>query len=76
MFRIQYKVFTNLQNPNSKTEIRKPWAKNRLSKTISKPLKTTQKENLWALPMNPQIYIADTILGATTQKPITRSLEG
>ena len=26
MFTIQYKVSTNLQNPNSKTRIRKPWA--------------------------------------------------
>ena len=26
MFTIQYKVSTNLRNPNSKTGIRKPWA--------------------------------------------------
>ena len=36
MITIQYKVFTNLRNPNSKTGIRKPWVENRSSENRKK----------------------------------------
>ena len=46
MFTIQYKVFTDLQNPNSKSGIRKPLAKNHQ--------KQPKKIHSRALPPNPQ----------------------
>ena len=49
MFTLQYKVFTDLQNPNSKYKIRKPWAENRSSENRKKQPKT----KLWGLAPEP-----------------------
>ena len=69
MFTIQYKVSTNLQNPNSNTGIRKPWAEKPntmdCKTTHHNTTKNNQKKKLGALPPNPQIHVVDTILVLT-----------
>ena len=72
MFTIQYKVSTNLRNPNSKIGIRKPWAKKPNTMDCKTANHTIAKNNpkffSGALPSNPQIHVVDMVLVLTHQK--------
>ena len=87
MFTIQYKVFTNLLNVNSKTRIRKPWAKKCLSE--NHPLENRQKQpkiktiggsisnRCWFAPISPhRIHIVDMVLDSNKPKPTRGALAG
>ena len=74
MFTIQYKVSTNLQNPNSNTGIRKPWTEKPNTMDCKTAYHNTAKNDpifflfSRALPLNPRIHIADNGFGANALK--------
>ena len=80
MFAIQYKVSTNLRNPNSNTGIRKPWTE----KPNTMDCKTVYHNNakndtiyfLGAPPSNPQIHVVDNSFGANSPKTNRGALAG
>jgi hypothetical protein len=80
MFRIQYKLSTNLLNSNSNTRIRKPWAEKPNTMDCETAHHNTAKNNpkkkLGNPPLNPRIRIADMVLVLTHQKPTGEGLEG
>ena len=72
MFTIQYKVSTNLRNPNSNTGIRKPWTEKPNTMDCKTAYHNTAKNDpkkfSGAPPQNPQIRIADNGFGANAPK--------
>jgi len=73
MFTIQYKVSTNLRNPNSNTGIRKPWTEKPNTMDCKTAYHNTakndpKKKNSGAPPPNPWIHIADNNFGANAPK--------
>ena len=76
MFAIQYQVFTNLENPNSKYGIRKPWDENCSAENHQKIVENNPPKKSGDPPPNFQIHVADTIFSANTLKLIGGSLAG
>ena len=76
MFTIQYKVSTNLRNPNSNSEIRMPWTAKQLITEKVKKWKSSPKHFSRALLPNPPIRIVDNGFGANAPKSTEGSLVG
>ena len=74
MFTIQYKVSTNLQNPNSNTQIRKPWTEKPNTMDCKTAYHNTAKNDpkfffRGLCPRTPRSTLWITVLELTLQKP-------
>ena len=82
MFTIQYKVSTNLRNPNSNTGIRKSWTEkpNTMDRktAYNNTAKNGPKKNFFsgAPPPNHQIRVADNGFRANARKTDRGALAG